>query len=78
MTNKMLNLMHSLHANSLKLCTINFSINAMYIKSGGHLHLLYRYKHDSSVYFDGHLLFSHQLHKEISMVLGVSITGPRR
>ena len=33
----------------------------MYNKSGGHLHLLYRQcvnKRDSSVYLDGHLLFS--------------------
>ena len=44
---------------------MNYSINAMYNNSegggGGHLHLSYRqcvYKCDSSVYLDGHLLFS--------------------
>ena len=38
----MLNLIHALSANSLNVCAVYYSIYAMYNKSRGHLHLLYR------------------------------------
>ena len=57
----MLNLIRALYSNSLNGLKINYSINAMYNKSSDHWHLLYRecvYKRDSSLYLDGHLVFS--------------------
>ena len=61
MTKKMLNL---IHANSLQVCTINYSINATCVGTT-RLRVIYTYytdsvyKCDSSVYLYGHLLFSY-------------------